>query len=433
MQVSVENTSELTRKMTVTIPEETVQEKMEARFKELAKEIRLDGFRPGKVPVRVVKKQFAKRVRGEVAGDLIQSSYHEALQQQNLVPAGFPDIQPSDQKEGLEYVAEFEVYPEISLDTVKDLQITRLTSSVEDKHIDQMIDKLREQKKEWQEVERQSQEGDRVTIDFSGESEGENFTQGIVDNYPVEIGAGQMIPGFEEELKGLQAGDEKTFEITFPEEYGNKELAGKTAKFEIKVSKVEESVLPEVDEEFIKAYGIESGDLEEFREDVKANMERELTQALKNKFKTAVMDALHEKIEVTLPNALLDQEIEEMRKSAQENAKRQGLSSVEDMDFPRDMFEQQARRRVALGLILAEIIKQNDIKVDETRVRAMIEEMASSYEDPEMVINWYYDDPERLQGIQQIVLEEQTVDWVEQQATVTEENADFDDVMNKQQ
>jgi trigger factor len=432
MQVSVENTSELKRKMTVTIPEETVQEKMEARFKKLAKEIKLDGFRPGKVPVRVVKKQFADRVRGEVAGDLIQSSYYEALQQENLVPAGYPNIQPTEQKDGLEYVAEFEVYPEISLEAVKELQVTRLTSTVEDKHVDQMIEKLREQKKEWQEVERESKTGDRITIHFSGESEGENFTQGKVENYPVEIGAGQMIPGFEDELTGLKAGDSKTFEITFPEEYGNEKLAGKTAKFEIDVVKVEESVLPEIDEEFIKAYGIESGDLKEFREDVKANMERELASALKSKFKTAVMDALFEKIEVNLPAALIDQEIEELMKPYQENAKKQGLS-VDDMDLPRDMFEEQAKRRVALGLILGEIIKQNDLKVDEAQVRSTVEEMASSYENPEMVVNWYFEDPKRLQEVQQMVLEDQTVDWVEQQATVTEESADFDDVMNKQQ
>ncbi len=432
MQVSVENTSELTRKMTVTIPEETIQEKMEARFKKLAREIKLDGFRPGKVPVRVVKKQFADRVRGEVAGDLIQSSYYEALQQEDLVPAGYPNIQPTEQKEGLEYVAEFEVYPEISLDAVKELQVTRLTSSVEDKHVDDMIEKLREQKKEWREVDRESQEGDRITIHFAGESEGESFTDGKVENYPVEIGAGQMIPGFEEELKGLKAGDSKTFEITFPEEYGNEKLAGKTAKFDIEVVKVEESVLPEIDAEFIKAYGIESGDLQEFRDDVKNNMERELAQALKNKFKTAVMDALYEKLEVTLPNALVDQEIEEMMKPYQENAKKQGLS-VEDMDLPRDMFEQQAKRRVALGLILGEIIKQNDIKVDEARVLSTVEDLASSYENPEQVVQWYFDDPKRLQEVQQMVLEDQTVDWVEQQATVSEESTDFDEVMNKQQ
>ncbi len=432
MQVSVENTSELTRKMTVTIPEETVQEKMEARFKKLAKEIKLDGFRPGKVPVRVVKKQFADRVRGEVAGDLIQSSYYEALQKEDLVPAGYPNIQPTEQKEGLEYVAEFEVYPEISLAAVSDLKVTRLTASVGDENVDQMIAKLREQKKDWQEVERESTEGDRIIIHFSGEAEGESFTGGKVENYPVEIGAGQMIPGFEDELKGLKAGDGKSFEITFPEDYGNEKLAGKTATFDIEVVKVEESVLPEVNEEFIKAYGIESGDMDEFREDVKANMERELDRTLRNKFKTAVMDALYEKIEVTLPNALIDQEIEELMKPYQENAKKQGRS-IEDLDLPREMFEEQAKRRVALGLILGEIIKQNEIKVDDDRVRSMLEDMASGYENPEQVVNWYYENPERLQEIQQMALEEQTVDWVEQQATVTEESADFDDVMNKQQ
>ena len=432
MQVSVEKTSELVRKMTVNLPEEVVQEKMESRFKSLAKEIKLDGFRPGKVPVRVVKKQFASRVRGEVTGDLIQSSYYEALKQEDLIPAGYPKIEPTDKKEGLEYVAEFEVYPEISLDEVSNLSITRITSVIEESDVDNMINKLREQKKEWQKVERESQQGDRITIHFSGTCEGENFTDGKVENYPVEIGAGQMIPGFEDELVGLKEGDSKTFEVTFPEEYGNEKLAGKTAEFEIEVVSVEEPVLPEIDAEFIKAYGIEEGDIESFRADVKANMQRELEQALKAKFKTAVMDALFENIKVTLPNTLIDQEIQEMMKPYAENAKKQNMS-LDDLDLPREMFEEQAKRRVALGLILGEIIRQKDIKVDDEKVKEAVEDLAKTYENPEQVVNWYFEDPTRLQEVQQMVLEDQTVDWVKNQATVTEEAVAFDEVMNKQQ
>jgi len=432
MQISVEKTSELKRKMTVAIPEEVIQEKMEARFKKLAKEVKLDGFRPGKVPVKVVKKQFSDRVRGEILQDLIQSSYYDALKQEALIPAGYPEIEPTNAQQGLEYTATFEVYPEISLDGAAGLEVTRLSATVEDADVDQMIEKLREQKKDWQSVERESQQGDRITIHFSGESEGENFTDGKVENYPVEIGAGQMIPGFEDELVGLKAGDSKSFEITFPEEYGNDNLAGKTAKFDIEVAKVEEPFIPEVDVEFIKSYGIGSGDMDEFRADVKENLERELEQALKNKFKTAIMDALYESVLVTLPDSLIDQEIEEMKKPYAANAKQQGMS-VEDLNLPRDMFEEQAKRRVALGLILAEIIKQNDIKAEDDRVRATLEDMASSYENPEQVINWYYENPERLQEVQQMVLEDQTVDWLARQANVTEETVRFDDVMNKQQ
>ncbi|WP_305908704.1 trigger factor [Methylomarinum sp. Ch1-1] len=431
MQVSVEKTSELSRKMTVSIPEEVVQEKMEVRFKSLAREVKLDGFRPGKVPLNVIKKKFADRVRGEVSGDLIQSTYFEALQQQDLIPAGHPHIHPADNSEGFEYVAEFEVYPEISLDVVDQLEITRTSSTVEEADLDQMIDKLREQKKDWNAVERASQENDRVTIHFSGVCDGENFTDGKVENYQVVIGGKQMISGFEEELVGLEAGASKTFDITFPEQYGNDKLAGKQAQFEIEVIKVEEPVLPEVNADFIKAYGIEDGEMSSFRDDVKTNMERELEQALKGKLKNAVMDAIYQNITVTTPKALVDQEIQQLMQPYAENAKKQNLK-LEDLDLPRDAFEEQAKRRVALGLILGEIIQKNEIKVDNEKVRETIENMANSYEKPEDVINWYYADDSRLDDVRQIVLEDQAVEWVVNKAKLSDETVKFDEVMSGQ-
>ncbi|WP_031435675.1 trigger factor [Methylomarinum vadi] len=432
MQVSVEKTSELSRKMTVSVPEEVVQEKMEARFKSLAREVRLDGFRPGKVPLSVVKKQFAERVRGEVAGDLIQNTYFEALKQEDLVPAGHPHIQPSGNSEGLEYIAEFEVYPEISLDGVDQLEITRADATIEESDLDNMIRRLQEQKKGWSEVERASQENDRVTIHFAGECEGENFTDGKVEDYQVVIGDKQMIPGFEEELVGLQAGDSKTFDVTFPEQYGNEKLAGKAAKFDIEMVKVEEPMLPEVDADFIKSYGIEDGELDAFRADVKNNMERELEQALKGKLKNAVMDALYENIAVTIPKALVDQEIQQLMKPYQEQAKRQNMN-LDDLSLSNDMFEAQAKRRVALGLILGEIIQKNDLKIDNDKVRETVEHMAASYEKPEDVINWYYGDDSRLNDVRQMVLEDQAVEWVVGKAKVTDETVKFDDVMSKEQ
>lgn len=432
MQVSVEKTSELSRKMTVSIPETVVQEKMEVHFKKLAREVKVDGFRPGKVPASMVKKLYGDRVKGDVTGDLIQSTYFEALQQQSLNPAGYPSIQPLETSEGFEYVAEFEVYPEISLEGVSALTITRPAAEVTEADVDAMIDKLRQQKKTWKSLKRKSKTGDRVTIHFSGTSEGENFTDGKVENYAVEIGANQMIPGFEKELKGLNPGDSKTFTVSFPEKYTNEKLAGKPAEFDIEVVSVEEPVLPELDAEFIKAYGVEDGDAVTFRNDVKANMERELAQGLKNKLKNNVMDALYETLTITVPNTLIDQEIQALMQPYAERAKKMRLK-LEDLQLPRDMFETQAKRRVTLGLLLGEIINQNEIKTDDSKVRTVIEDMAKSYEKPEDVINWYYADQKRLIDVQQMVMEDQAVEWVISKAKVNDENVGFNDVMEKQQ
>ncbi|ANE56555.1 trigger factor [Methylomonas sp. DH-1] len=430
MQVSVEKTSELSRKMTVSIPDAVVQEKMETRFKTLARTVKVDGFRPGKVPASMVKKLYGDRVRNEVTGDLIQSTYFEALQQQELNPAGHPHIHPSEKTEGFEYVAEFEVYPEIALDGVSGLQIERPNATVEESDVDNMIEKLRQQKKTWNGVERAAQEGDKVLIHFSGVCEGENFTDGKVENYQVEIGGKQMIPRFEDELTGLSAGESKTFSVTFPEKYNSEKLAGKPAEFEVELVKVEEPVLPEVDADFIKAYGVEDGDAATFRADVRANMERELAQGLKTKLKTAVMDALVEHVPVSIPNALVDQEIQALMKPYAERAKNMRLK-LEDLNLPRDMFEEQAKRRVALGLILGEVIHKNELKVDADKVRSVIEDMAKSYERPEDVVNWYYADKSRLNDVQQMVLEDQAVAWIVGQAKVADVTVGFDQVMER--
>ncbi len=429
MQVSVEKTSELSRKMTVSVPEEVVQEKMEERLKSLAKNVKLDGFRPGKVPVRVVKKMYGDRVRGEVTGDIIQTTYYEALQQKELIPAGQPHIHPPKDDEEFVYTAEFEIYPDVSLAGIEQIEITRPVAEVTDKDLDNMVEKLREQRKEWQEVEREAQQKDQVTLHFSGVSGGENFTNGKVEDFQVEIGAKQMIPGFEDNLVSLKAGEKKTFTVTFPEDYGNEKLAGKEAEFEIEVIKVEEPTIPEVNEEFIKDFGVESGKMEDFRADVKENMERELGQAVKTKVKNAVMDGLLEKIQVSLPNAMVDQEIDNLLKPYQEQATRQGMK-LEDLQLPREDFKEQAEKRVALGLILAEIIKKNEIKADADKVRSVIDDMAKSYDQPEDVVNWYYGDKSRLTEVEQMVLEDEAVAWIVDQIKVNEEPANFDDLIN---
>ena len=432
MQVSVEKTSELSRKMTVSIPEETVQAKIADRLKSLARDVKIHGFRPGKVPQSVIQKMYGDKVRGEVAGDLIQDTYVAALKGESLNPAGYPHIEHTDDEQGFRYVATFEVYPEIVIDGLDQLEVSRPVATVSDADVDSIIEKLREQKKDWSEVDRAAQVHDRFTIHFEGVSEDVNFTDGKVENYLVEIGSKKMIAGFEDALVGLVAGDNKTFEVTFPEGYGNSELAGKVAQFTVEAVKVEQPVLPEIDAEFIKAYGVEEGTAEAFRTDVKDNLARELKHVLSGKLKTAVMDALYAKLPITIPNALIDEEVQRLMTPYVEQTKRQKIK-LEDMNLPKEAFEEQAQRRVALGLLLGEIIEKNSITINEDKVRSTIEELSKSYESPEDVIAWYYADAKRLHDVQQMVLEDQVVDFLVEQAKVTDVTVNFSDVMDKQQ
>jgi trigger factor len=429
MQVSVEKTSELSRKMIVTVPEDIVQGKVNERLKSLAREVKIDGFRPGKVPQKVVQKMYGARVKEEITGDLIQTNYFQALQDNELRPAGMPQIEPIQSEEGFSFAAIFEIYPEFTLEGVDGIEVSKSIASVEEGDVDVMIAKLQEQKKDWQASEQGSQAGDQVTITFSGTSEGENFTEGTVDDFQVELGSKRMVPGFEDQLTGLAVGAKKTFEVTFPEDYGNEKLAGKPAQFEIEVLKIETPSLAEINEEFIKAYGIESGDLAEFRTDVKNNMQRELEQGLKTRLKNSVMDALYDAVSVVLPKVMIDQEIESLMKPYYENAKKRNVD-VNDIKPATADFEDQAKRRVALGLILAEIIQKNEIKAEADDIRAVINGMAESYEDPEQVINWYYGDKERLAEVEQMVLEDATVAWVLEKIKVTDEAVSFKDVMD---
>lgn len=432
MQVSVEKTSELSRKMTVSVPESVVQEKMATRMKSLAREAKIPGFRPGKVPPHVVNKMFGERVRGEIANDLIQSTFGEALKNQQLNPAGQPVIDSIDESEGFRYTAIFEVYPEIVLDGLDGLQVTRTLASVEEADVDAMIEKLRLQKQVWTPVERPAQEQDRITINFSGKADDEDFTNGMVNDYPVVLGSKQMIPGFEDGLIGLSVGESKTFSATFPEGYGNTKLSGKTAEFSVEACKIEEPSLPEVDAEFIKGYGVEGSTVESFRADVKANMERELAAALLSRLKSSVLDAVYNTIQIAVPGALVEEEIDRLMQPYIETAKRQKLS-LEDLQLPRGMFEPQAKRRVGLSLILGEILQQNKIALDNDKVRSTVEDMAKSYESPEEVVQWYYADKSRLADVQQMVLENQIVEWLAGKAQVSEETLPFSEVMDKAQ
>ena len=430
MQVSVEKTSELTRKMTVTVPEEVVQEKIAARLKSLAREVKIDGFRPGKVPQHVINKMYGDRVRAEIADDLIKATYYEALQQEKLTPASHPHIHSVDQAEGFKYTAEFEVYPEIVLDNVAKMEVSRPVAAVQDVDVDEMIERLRGQKKTWTIVERVSQDNDRMTISFSGIAEDRDLTDGKIENYQVICGANQMITGFEENLLGLEAGANKSFQVQYPEAYGDGKLAGKIAEFEVDVISIEEPVLPEIDEDFIKACGLECS-LEDFREKVRGLLENELEQALRGKLKDAVMDSLYEKVQIPVPNALVDQEVESLMKPHLETAKRQKIKP-QDLKIPRDVFEGHAKRRVALGLILDEIIRKNTITLDDDKVRAFVADMAKNYERPKEAIDWYFSDQNRLKEVRQMVLEEQVVDWLLGQSTVSDAVISFTEAMTKQ-
>jgi trigger factor len=295
-----------------------------------------------------------------------------------------------------------------------------------------MIDKLRQQKRTWQAVDRESQSLDKITISFSGTCEGENFTNGTVNDFVVEIGANQMIPGFEDNLIGLTKGENKTFTVTFPDPYNNPKLSGKAAEFEIEVKNIEAATLPEIDEDFIKSYGTQAGTMQAFRDDVKANMERELKQALYNKLKDAVLDAVYSKMQLNIPNVLVNEEVQNLMKPYLDSAKKQKIKPA-DLQLPTDMFKERANKRVALGLILGEIIHVNEIKVDDDKVRTTIEDMAKSYEQPEAFVSWYYGDKTRLQSVQQMVLEDQAVEWLVNKAKISDETMSFNDIMNDNQ
>ena len=428
MQVSVETTSELMRKLTVQVPEEKIQSEISKRLQTLAQKVRLDGFRPGKVPGSVVKKRFSGPVRQEVLTDLIQSSLYDALHDNKLHPAGVPEIEKKNLDKGLEFEATFEIYPQFELCSFSDLKITRPGCEVTDADIDSTIEKLREQKKQWTSVERAAQDGDQLTIIFSGSVNGENFTDGTVNDFKVTLGSSRMIPGFEDQLVNMEVGDNKTFTADFPADYGNEKLAGNVAEFSVKVNNIEESSPAVVDAEFVKAFGVESGEVSELRDALKSNMEVEVGNTIRAKAKEAVMEELLNRNNLTLPQVMVDQEIERMRKSAgSEGGAKPGV--LGESDRP-DVIEQGARRRVTLGLLMAEIIKTHNLSADPDKVRKAITELSQSYQAPEEVVNWYYSNDEQLRNVENMVLEEQVVDVVLAAATINEEKADFESLVN---
>jgi len=431
MHVSVETADGLKRRMTVAVEEERIDKAVQGRLKDLSRTVKLKGFRKGKVPLKVVQQHYGAQVRQDVIGDVLQSSFYEAVEQEKLRPAGAPDFEPktTEPGKGLEYVATFEVYPEIELADLSKETVIKPVVEITEEDVDAMIENIRRQHMTWEEVDRPAEEGDRVTVDFKGTIEGEPFEGGEGTDMEVVIGEGRLISGFEDGLKGVKAGDEKTLELTFPEDYHAKELAGKPVQFAIKVKKVEAPKLPEVDAEFAKQLGVEDGDLAKMREEIRANMQRELDSKLQGKIKEAVMEVLLGSHDFPVPEALVTQEAQTLARQMQENFARQGLKA-EDLKLEPAMFRDQAWRRVKLGLLMAEIVKANDLKVDPARVKAKVEEIAAPYEHPEEVVKWYYADPRRLGEVESLVFEEQVVDWVLEQAQVEEKPQTFNEIMN---
>ena len=423
MQVSVEAGEGLERKLKIQIPTETVDVQVESRLKSMLPRVKIDGFRPGKVPLKVVKQHYGAQVFQEVAGELMQSAFRDALEQENLNPAGDPSIDTDGIQQGqpLEFTATFEVYPELTLAPVTGMKLQKIVSSVTDANVDNMVETLRKQRSSWSPVERASTEGDRVMIDFVGRIDGEAFEGGSAEDVPVVIGSGAMIPGFEKNLVGLSAGDETTFKVNFPDDYQAEQLAGKEAEFSVTVKSVDISELPEVDEEFAKAFGVEDGNVDKLRDEIRGNMERELDNRIRVEIKNAVMNQLIESNPIDVPAAIVKQEAETLQK--------QTAVQQPGAELPVEAFMEDATRRVKLGLILAEVVKMAEIKPDAEKVRERVEIMSKDYEDPDEFVRYYQSNPELLRGIETLVMEDMVVDWIIDQADVTETERSFDDLM----
>ena len=429
MQVSVETTEGLERKLTIAIPGDRVDTAVNARLQEAAQTIRLNGFRQGKVPLKVVKNKFGKGVRQEVVGELMNQTYFEAIAQESLKPAGQPRIEPTSMDEGkdVEFVAVFEVYPEIELPDFAAIKAERLVAEVSDDDIDEMIETLRKQRQTWVPVERAAADGDMVNIDYVGKKEGEEFQGGKAAGQNLVLGSERMIPGLEDGVIGKSAGEDFTLQLKFPDDYHSEELAGAEVEFELTLNTVSEQSLPEVNEDFFKSFGVEEGGMEAFREEVSNNMQREMKTASRNKLKTTLMDALISDLDVAIPAALMSNEIQQLKhQTVQQMGGGQGF---DPHSMPVDLFREQAKRRVTLGLILGEVISQQSIQADADKVRDAVEEIAATYESPEEVVKWYYSNEEQLQGIESSVIEDQVFDYIIEQAQVSDKEVSYQDVI----
>lgn len=418
MQVSVETTSQIERRVTVQIPAGEVDQAVSERLRDTAQRVRLNGFRQGRVPMAVVKQRYGRDVRNEVVGELMRQNYVKAIAEQSLNPAGYPDIEPTVNEAGkdLEFVATLEIYPEIELASIEGAEIARPVAKVTDADIDQMIETLRKQNTGWEPVEREAADGDQVKIDFRGYLGDEPFEGGEAEGHELVIGSNSFIPGFEEQLVGAKAGDEKTLKVTFPEDYQAEHLAGQEAIFEVKIHRVNAQQLPEVDAEFIQCFGVEEGDLDKFRSEVRNNMQREIKQAVDNRVKQQVLEALQKANDVPVPASLIEQETDTLKRQAA-----QQFSLGDDFDvsqLPDELFADQAKSRVQVGLLLAKVIETHGLEASDDEIKAKVEELAQQYQQPEEVIDYYLKDEQMKNQVKSAVLEEKAVDTLLAQARV---------------
>lgn len=421
MQVSVETTTGLERRMTVAVPAEQVDSEVLNRLRSMARTTRIAGFRPGKVPFNLVEKRYGGQVRMEVAGDIMQRGFYAAVSQEKLRPAGLPQITPISLDEGkdLEFSAVFEVYPEIHLAPFDSVEIEKPNAVLSDDDVSAMVEKVRKQRSEWVVADRPVIMHDRAIIDFTGTINGDAFKGNEGLNVPVEIGSGRMIAGFEDKLLGLKAGDDVTIDLEFPADYHYAEVAGKPVQFAIKIHRVEESRLPDLDAEFVKSLGVDAGTVDALRQELRDNMQRELDTAVRASMKRQVSEKLFEINKIECPKALLDAEIDHLK---------QQYGKYVDSSFD-EKLHAQAERRVALGLIFAEIVRANKLSVPPERLRQEVEKVAASYEQADQVVAWYYNNKDRLAEIESVVLEDVIVDWVMGQANIKETSSSFNEVM----
>ncbi|OVE47250.1 trigger factor [Chromobacterium violaceum] len=434
MQVQLETLSNLERRMNIALPMAAIETQVAERLKRVARGAKIQGFRPGKAPLKIVEMNYGAQVREEVMGEQVQQGFYKAVTEQSLRVAGYPRFEPvaaGDDKESFKFAATFEIYPEVKVGELAGKEIEKPNTVVGDAEIEKTIDILRKQRTRYNRVEREAAEGDRVIIDFKGAIDGVAFEGGSSENFPFVLGQGQMLAEFEAGIVGAKEGDIKTVEVNFPEDYHGKDVAGKTAVFEILVKNVAEATLPEVNEEFAKALGISDGDVEKMRGEIRKNVEREVKRRLQARIKENVMQALIDATELELPKALVSLEIGRLVEQARRDMQQRGMN-MKDMPFPPELFAAQAERRVKLGLILSEIVEANKLEAKPEQVRAMITEFADSYEQPEDVLAWYYESADRLEGPTSMVLEDNVVEFVLSQANVVAKDLSFDELMGSQ-
>ncbi|MFA0132873.1 trigger factor [Vibrio splendidus] len=430
MQVTVETLEGLERRLNITVPAANIEDAVTAELRNIAKNRRFDGFRKGKVPMKMVAKMYGKAVRQDVMGEVMQRHFIEAIVKEKINPAGAPTFAPVENNEGADLVfnATFEVYPEVELKGLENITVEKPAVEVKEADVEEMIETLRKQQATWTEVEAAADAGSRATIDFVGSIDGEEFEGGKAENFPLEMGAGRMIPGFEDGIVGKTAGMEFEIKVNFPEDYHAENLKGKAAKFSIKLNKVEARELPELNEEFVSKFGAAEG-VEGLKAEVRKNMERELKQAVKNRIKEQAIDGLVNENNIDVPSALIDQEIGVLRQQA---AQRFGGNTEAADQLPRELFEEQAKRRVVVGLLLGEVIKTEELKADDEKVKAIIEEMATAYEDPTEVIAYYEQNEQMMNNMRNVALEEQAIDAIIAKAQVSDKEVSFNELMNQQ-